>query len=547
MSLHVLMLLVALSLAAAAAAQLPGLELPQGVGVNTALPRALPEAKAESPLGCITSMPPEAPGDRDERHKQIGRRRSGPVVIVHRGASAFAPENTLEAYAAAMDYGADGCEIDIRRTTDGVLFMFHDDGLDRMTDALGPASDHAYSELLTLPFRSEFHARPETRIPTLAAILEVARQRAMLLHLDVKEPGLEEGIAALLDAADMWDHVVEINVWNAAALRENPKYHPLAYKASGLGEGRADMDPEKVRDALAGPGNMIMVDDPRVAARELKRKPLRVPLPDTLRAPLPPNRAVAAASQGDLDSLSPTAYLQAVAERLDRQSLDDLGEVLAAELPERTDLGGDAARQQQRACRILERAWAAQRIAQLGDTSARAAEFLEHLVAHRSLHRNYAYQGLDGAMAVRALGMLAATDSAPFLLHTFLAVDSELEKMVAPPASYPYAWADYRLKREIICALGELRCEPAAAFLREYVAMDEATAGKSAPPLFEDATRALLRQGIASEELAGLLRSPNPAVRGTALLSCLDDGVEGRADLLGEILPWTRELPRAGQ
>jgi hypothetical protein len=98
----------------------------------------------------------------------------------------------------------------------------------------------------------------------------------MLLHLDVKEPGLEEDIAKLLDSADMWDHVVEINESNAAALRKNPKAQRLAYKAFGWQEGRMDMSPEKVRDGLAKPGNMIMVDDPRVAARELKRKALRV-------------------------------------------------------------------------------------------------------------------------------------------------------------------------------------------------------------------------------------------------------------------------------
>jgi glycerophosphoryl diester phosphodiesterase len=163
----------------------------------------------------------------------------------------------LEAYAAAMDYGADGCEIDIRRTADGVLVMFHDDGLERMTDALGPIHQYTYAELLAVKFRSAYGAQPETGIPTLAAVLELTRQRGMLLHLDVKEPGLEEEIARLLDAADMWDHVVEINEWNATALRQNPKAHRLAYKAFGWQEGRMDMNPEKVREGHAKPGNMI--------------------------------------------------------------------------------------------------------------------------------------------------------------------------------------------------------------------------------------------------------------------------------------------------
>lgn len=66
--------------------------------------------------GYILSPHPEAASARAARHQQIADRRQGPIMIVDRGASAFAPENTLEAYAAAMDYGADGCEIDIRRT-----------------------------------------------------------------------------------------------------------------------------------------------------------------------------------------------------------------------------------------------------------------------------------------------------------------------------------------------------------------------------------------------------------------------------------------------
>jgi type 1 glutamine amidotransferase len=495
--------------------------------------------------GHITAIPPESPEDRDARHRKIAGRRSGPVVIVHRGAWAFAPENTLEACAAAMDHGADGCEIDIRRTADGVLVLFHDDGLDRMTDALGRVNQHTYAELLAVEFRSGYRAKPDTRIPTLAAVLELARQRAMLLHLDVKEAGLEEEIAKLLDAADAWDHVVHINEWNATALRDNPKVHPLSYKASGLQEGRMDMDPDKVRESLARPGHMIMVDDPRVAARELSRQTLRVPLPDHLRAPLPLNLATAAASQIHPGSFSPAAYRRSLTKRVDTQSLDELGELLAADFPDRANLEGDAPLQQRRALRILERAWAAEKIGQLGERSARAVKLLKALAAHRSLHPDWAYHGLDGVMAVRALGALGATESVPFLVKTFLTVDPELKNLVKPPANYPYAWADHQMKREILCVLGELPAEPSGKFLREYVAMDEATARRFAMPLFEEATQALLRQELTPAELQDLLRSTNSAVRGTAILWCLDDQSRGRASALRQIVPWTQELPPA--
>src|SRR5437016_485271 len=94
-------------------------------------------AHAESIPGYTRTIPPESPKDRELRHARVAERRAGTVLICHRGGSTLATENTLEAYAAAMDYGADGCEIDLRKTTDGVLVLFHDDVLDRLSDGFG--------------------------------------------------------------------------------------------------------------------------------------------------------------------------------------------------------------------------------------------------------------------------------------------------------------------------------------------------------------------------------------------------------------------------
>ena len=221
--------------------------------------------------GYITELPPELASERAVRHQKVAERRAGTIIIVHRGAAAFAPENTLEAYAAAMDYGADGCEVDLRRTADGLLVLFHDDMLDHLTEGFGAVNEVTGYELLALKPRFTYGtASPDSRIPTFAALLALARQRAMLLHLDVKEPNLEEDIIRLLDAADAWDHVVAVNDYNAAKLLRHPKLHLLQYKA-GLFEDRRDMDPPAVRAALARTGEMVIVDDPRVVARELHR------------------------------------------------------------------------------------------------------------------------------------------------------------------------------------------------------------------------------------------------------------------------------------
>ena len=56
------------------------------------------------------------------------------MVIAHRGASAEAPENSMEALELGMELGADAIELDVRRSADGVLVVIHDSTLDRTTD-----------------------------------------------------------------------------------------------------------------------------------------------------------------------------------------------------------------------------------------------------------------------------------------------------------------------------------------------------------------------------------------------------------------------------
>ena len=56
-------------------------------------------------------------------------------IYAHRGASGYAPENTLRAFALAADMGADGVELDVQISKDGRLVVFHDDELSRLTGA----------------------------------------------------------------------------------------------------------------------------------------------------------------------------------------------------------------------------------------------------------------------------------------------------------------------------------------------------------------------------------------------------------------------------
>ncbi len=74
------------------------------------------------------------PADRPEAPDQVSAQRANPVVVAHRGASGYAPENTLAAVDAADALGIDWVENDVHRSRDGVLVVLHDTDLKRTTD-----------------------------------------------------------------------------------------------------------------------------------------------------------------------------------------------------------------------------------------------------------------------------------------------------------------------------------------------------------------------------------------------------------------------------
>ena len=69
------------------------------------------------------------------------------IVYAHRGASEYAPENTLMSFYLGVQMGANGIETDVRQTKDGVLVLFHDETLDRVTDGAGNICDYTFEEL----------------------------------------------------------------------------------------------------------------------------------------------------------------------------------------------------------------------------------------------------------------------------------------------------------------------------------------------------------------------------------------------------------------
>jgi glycerophosphoryl diester phosphodiesterase len=116
-------------------------------------------------------------------------REAGRVhVCGHRGYSLRYPENTMPAFKAAKACGATAVEVDIVLTADGEPIVLHDRTLDRTTDGCGFAADLSLERIRSLDAGNGFNSRfAGTPVPTLAEVLDWAKQEEMGLVVEIKE------------------------------------------------------------------------------------------------------------------------------------------------------------------------------------------------------------------------------------------------------------------------------------------------------------------------------------------------------------------------
>ncbi|NNJ71126.1 MAG: glycerophosphodiester phosphodiesterase [Kiritimatiellales bacterium] len=117
---------------------------------------------------------------------------SSTEIIAHRGASADAPENTLEAFQLGLDQGAEAIECDVRLSRDGKLVVIHDETVERVAGADGIVAEMGLAELNALDAGSwkspKWH---EARIPALAEVLDlIPVDRRIFIEIKVGLPAL---------------------------------------------------------------------------------------------------------------------------------------------------------------------------------------------------------------------------------------------------------------------------------------------------------------------------------------------------------------------
>jgi glycerophosphoryl diester phosphodiesterase len=148
---------------------------------------------------------------------QVGPPR--PLAFAHRGGAALRPENTIEAFDHGLSFGADGVELDVHLSRDGVVVVHHDDRLDRTTDAAGPIAALTADELArvdagyrfvpsatagepTFPFRGR-----GIGIPTLRTILRRYPNARIIVELKTAEEELARRTVEAVREADAVDRV----------------------------------------------------------------------------------------------------------------------------------------------------------------------------------------------------------------------------------------------------------------------------------------------------------------------------------------------------
>ncbi|MBX9727514.1 MAG: glycerophosphodiester phosphodiesterase family protein [Sphingopyxis sp.] len=169
---------------------------------------------------CSAVAEPARPAPQLAPYFDCLRERGEAVVSAHRaGPGAGLPENALETIRATLDADPNAIvELDVRRSADGVLFLLHDERLERTTTGRGTAAELRWRALSRLRLKDDEGAVTRSRIPSLSDALELVRARGAIATLDVKRgvPFADVIAAVRAGRAERHATIITYNVEDAA-------------------------------------------------------------------------------------------------------------------------------------------------------------------------------------------------------------------------------------------------------------------------------------------------------------------------------------------
>ena len=131
------------------------------------------------------------PREADKGNTQQKKGANGMKVFAHRGASGYAPENTLEAFDLAAKMGAHGVELDVHICRSGELVVAHDETVERCSDGSGRIMDLSLKELKALRFNRTHPEYADARMPTLQEVFELLRSTGLAINIELKNSNID--------------------------------------------------------------------------------------------------------------------------------------------------------------------------------------------------------------------------------------------------------------------------------------------------------------------------------------------------------------------
>lgn len=168
-----------------------------------------------------------------------------PIIYAHRGGAALRPENTIEAFDCGIALGADGLELDVHLSRDGIVVVHHDETLERTTGGRGRIRDYTADELARIdagyhftdgnggfPFRGR-----GIGIPTLREVLRRYPNARLIIELKDDNPELAQRVVDDVRAADAVERVA-IGSFYPRALEAVRRYEPAIATGAAKEETR---------------------------------------------------------------------------------------------------------------------------------------------------------------------------------------------------------------------------------------------------------------------------------------------------------------------
>ena len=197
-------------------------------------------------LTCVIAAPPEPVANASS---------ADPILLAHRGLVQHAPENTMPAFAAAIELGL-SIELDVYQTRDEHLVVIHDNTVNRTTNGTGEVSKMTLAEIRTLDAGSWFDQRFNgEKVPTLEEVFKFIRERqrtqvTIALNMKVISPGIEKNIVRVVEKYELFDQLCAFGQSSDSSLRfkqANPKLQTTVY----LNDSEADQFTTTLHDPMA--------------------------------------------------------------------------------------------------------------------------------------------------------------------------------------------------------------------------------------------------------------------------------------------------------